>query len=64
MLPLKIYMSTGTIFDTQEKARQMRDILTEKNYPLLYKEVNEGHSWGNWRALIDEPLVYFFGTGK
>ncbi len=63
-LPLKIYMSTGTIFDTQEKARLMRDILTEKNYPLLYKEVNEGHSWGNWRALIDEPLVYFFGIGK
>jgi len=24
--------------------------------------VNEGHSWGNWRALIDEPLIYFFGT--
>jgi enterochelin esterase family protein len=61
-LPLKIYMSTGTIFDTKTKARQMRDILIAKEYPLSYKEVNEGHSWGNWRALIDEPLLYFFGN--
>ncbi|KAF0130754.1 MAG: putative esterase [Bacteroidetes bacterium] len=61
-LPLKVYMSTGTIFDTQARARQMRDILTGKAYPLKYKEVNEGHSWGNWRALIDEPLLFFYGT--
>ncbi len=59
-LPLKIYMSTGTIFDTQNQARNMKAILIEKGYPLLYTEVNQGHSWGNWRALIDEPLVYFF----
>jgi len=54
-------MSTGVIFDTQNQARAMRDIMIQKGYPLLYKEVNEGHSWGNWRALIDEPLIYFFG---
>lgn len=60
-LPLKIYMSTGTIFDTQNQARSMKTILEDKGYPLRYKEVNQGHSWGNWRALIDEPLEYFFG---
>jgi enterochelin esterase-like enzyme len=59
-LPLKIFMSTGTIFDTQVRARQMKEILEEKQYPHHYIEVNEGHSWGNWRALIDEPLRYFF----
>jgi enterochelin esterase family protein len=57
---LKIFMSTGLINDTQNQARAMRDIMQAKGYPLKYIEVNEGHSWGNWRALIEEPLVYFF----
>jgi len=61
LLPLKVFMSTGVINDTQFQARAMKDIMTQKGYPLLYKEVNEGHSWGNWRALMDEPLIYFFG---
>jgi enterochelin esterase-like enzyme len=61
LLPLKIYMSTGVINDTQNQARNMKAVLNEKTYPLMYKEVNQGHSWGNWRALIDEPLIYFFG---
>ena len=61
LMPLKIYMSTGVIYDTQNQARSMKTVLENKGYPLLYKEVNEGHSWGNWRALIDEPLLYFFG---
>jgi enterochelin esterase-like enzyme len=60
-LPLKIFMSTGLINDTQDRARALKAILEAKGYPLLYKEVNEGHSWGNWRALMDEPLIYFFG---
>ncbi|MFZ2906852.1 MAG: alpha/beta hydrolase-fold protein [Cyclobacteriaceae bacterium] len=61
VLPLKIFMSTGVINDTQAKARSMKTVLEAKGYPLSYIEVNEGHSWGNWRALIEEPLVYFFG---
>ncbi len=60
-LPLKIYMSTGTINDTQAKALSLKAVLDSKSYPYIYKEVPEGHSWGNWRALIDEPLIYFFG---
>jgi len=59
-LPLKIYMSTGTINDTQADAERMKSILDAKGYEIKYKEVNESHSWGNWRALIDESLEYFF----
>lgn len=59
-LPLKIFMSTGVIYDTEDAARQMKAILEAKGYPLKYIEVNEGHSWGNWRALLDEILIYFF----
>jgi len=64
LMPLKIYMSTGVIYDTQNQARSMKIVMENKGYALLYKEVNEGHSWGNWRALIDEPLMYFFGKYK
>lgn len=64
LLPLKIFMSTGVIFDTQAGASTLKQILDAKGYPNLYKEVNEGHSWGNWRALMDEPLIYFFGNKK
>ncbi len=59
-LPLKIWMSTGTINDTQANALKMKEILDRKGYEYKYVEVPEGHSWGNWRALIDEPLQYFF----
>lgn len=59
-LPLKVFMSTGTIFDTQSNALKLKSILDSKSYPLMYIEVPEGHSWGNWRSLLDEPLIYFF----
>lgn len=59
-LPLKVFMTTGTIRDTQADALQMKGILTIKGYPLQYIEVPEGHSWGNWRALLDEILVAAF----
>ena len=59
-LPIKVFMSTGVIYDTQYHARLMKSIMEKKGYPLRYIEVNQGHSWGNWRTLIDDILVYFF----
>ncbi len=61
-LPLRIFMSTGTVHDTQDGARRMRDVFEEKGYALRYVEVNEGHSWGNWRALLDDLLAYLWGV--
>ncbi len=57
---LKIYMDTGNIYDTETMARSMQTLLAEKGYSLHYKEYSEGHSWGNWRARIDDILQYFF----
>lgn len=61
-LPLRVFMSTGIISDTEEGARRMKAILSRKKYNLQYVEVNEGHSWGNWRALIDDALLFFFAN--
>lgn len=57
---LKIYMDTGTIYDTQDYALQMKAIMDTKKYLLQYAEYSEGHSWGNWRARVDDILIYFF----
>ncbi len=54
---LEIYMSTGTINDTEDGARRMRDVFEAHGHALTYREVPEGHSWGNWRALLDEALL-------
>jgi hypothetical protein len=29
---------------------------------MMYIETNDQHSWGNWRALLDEMLIYFFSS--
>jgi len=60
-LPVKLIMTTGVIYDTQEEAREMESVyLKEKGYEYRYIEVNESHSWGNWRALADDVLMYLF----
>lgn len=58
--PVKTFMSTGQINDTQEGAVKMKSILDKNTCVYEYKEVNQGHSWGNWRDLIDDLLIYFF----
>ncbi|HMQ00635.1 MAG TPA: alpha/beta hydrolase-fold protein, partial [Cyclobacteriaceae bacterium] len=60
--PIKIAMTSGLINDSHEGARKMKDILDRTACTYQYIEVNEGHSWGNWRALLDEILIFFFGT--
>jgi len=40
---------------------RMKDVLEMKGYNIMYREFNEGHSWGNWRAHIDDMLVFFWG---
>jgi enterochelin esterase-like enzyme len=62
--PLKIFMSTGLIHDTEEGARKMKAILEKNTCAYAYREVNQGHSWGNWRDFIDDILLYFFPVGN
>ena len=54
---IQVAMTTGTIRDTQAEAQRMRTILTGRSQALTYREVPEGHSWGNWRAHIDDVLI-------
>lgn len=58
--PIKISMTSGVINDTSEGGRKMRAIFETNACKYTYREVNEGHSWGNWRGLIDDILIDLF----
>ena len=61
-LPLRIFLSTGTPDDNTQANRHFRTVLQEKGYEMKYVEVQQGHNWENWRPLIDDVLLYFYGT--
>lgn len=58
--PFRVFMTTGVVYDTQEQALKMKALLDNNQVPYAYREVNEGHSWGNWRALLGDMLRWFF----
>jgi enterochelin esterase family protein len=60
--PVKTFLSYGTLFDGTADARTFRDMLASSSYDFRSIERAEGHSWGQWRTLIDEPMVYFFSN--
>ena len=61
-LPLKIFLSSGDRDDNEERTRRFKSILEDKGYEMSYIEVPHGHNWANWKPLIDDVLLYFFGT--
>ena len=38
----------------------VKNYLLENNYDFIWEELPEGHSWGLWRAHIDNLLIFFF----
>ena len=60
--PIKVSMTSGLISDASEGSRKMKEILQTNACQYHYIEVNDGHSWGNWRNLIDDVLIDLFGN--
>ena len=60
--PIKVSMTSGLISDASEGSRKMKEIFQTNACSYTYREVNEGHSWGNWRNLIDDVLIDLFGN--
>jgi enterochelin esterase-like enzyme len=52
-----VHLSTGTIHDGEVLTRRMRDAFAAGGHHLTYREVPEGHSWGNWRALLADVFA-------
>ncbi len=61
---LKFYLDWGTYEPSiMEDGRLMREVLRNKGYEVNWNEWYEGHSWGSWRAHLDEALEFFFSAG-
>jgi enterochelin esterase family protein len=61
-LSLKFYVDLGT-YDIPQLIPLVRNfipILESKGYTYSYAEYHEGHSWGFWKAHIDDALEMFF----
>ncbi len=60
-LPINIFLSSGTYRDNEARTRAFRDVLTDIGYNFHYVEVPFDHSWENWKPLLDDVLIYYFG---
>ncbi|MFX1284086.1 MAG: alpha/beta hydrolase-fold protein [Promethearchaeota archaeon] len=64
---VKFYFDVG-VFETSigsnsnflQMNREMKKIVDAKGFNYYYQEVNEGHSWGSWRARLKDILMYLF----
>lgn len=60
--PVKFYLDIGK-YDIDvliTMTGNLSKLLGSQGYDSVLKEWNEGHSWGSWRAHLDEPLKVFF----
>jgi enterochelin esterase family protein len=62
--PVKLFVSQGTYDYDVDNTRRLRDVLKAKGYPFKFLETNDGHSWGNWRNVLDDMLVFFFAANS
>lgn len=60
MLPLHLYLDWGTFENIYNEHYAFVAILNSKGYPFAQYEYNEGHSWGSWRAHVDDILISFW----
>ena len=61
-LPLRVFLSTGEPNDNTGDNRRFHAVLRDKGYEMQYIEVRQGHDWENWRPLLDDVLLYFYGA--
>ena len=57
----RLWVDTGLLFDTAEENRDALGRLSDSALDVAFLEVNEGHSWGSWRARIAPGLRPLFG---
>jgi enterochelin esterase family protein len=57
---IDIFLSHGSFNDFGETTARFLSMLDRQGYDHGLAVVNEGHSWGNWRALLDDVLLRFW----
>ncbi|MCB2199286.1 hypothetical protein KQI63_07770 [bacterium] len=66
MSGMVFYLDTGTFEGSTylDDNRRLRDVLRDNGNQVTYTEWHEAHSWGNWRAHIDDILYALFHTNS
>jgi|TARA_B110000977_G_scaffold112303_1_gene145521 enterochelin esterase family protein len=59
-LPLKFYISSGSVKDFRMQTRVFYKAIKNMGYPVKYQKVPGSHNWDNWRPLLDDVMIYFF----
>jgi len=59
---LRFYIDVGTydLFGFPQTNRHWHTQLSGRGFKVKYAEFYEGHSWGNWRAHVDDVLRFLF----
>ena len=59
---LRFYIDVGTydLSGFPQTNRNWRTQLSGRGFKVKYAEFYEGHSWGNWRAHVDDALRFLF----
>ncbi len=57
---LKLFITAGTIYDGNTGV-SFSNLLNTHEYDYSFLQTNESHSWGNWRALLDDILIGLIG---
>lgn len=60
---VKIFFNLGTYENLGVDWEEFTNGLDAKGYTYDWKKYHEGHSWGLWRATIDDILPFFFPPG-
>ncbi len=61
VLDVKIYMDAGTYEPSIiNSSSTLKGVLEGNQWDLKWRTWHEGHSWGAWRAHLDEALSYFW----
>jgi len=61
-LNLDFYLDIGTydIAILISMVHDLTNLLKSKGYSCSFREIHEGHSWGNWKEHLRLPLMQFF----
>lgn len=57
---IRVAMVWGTYESVKYYNRTLRDSLIQEGFPVHWGEYYEGHSWGLWRATLDELIDFAF----
>lgn len=61
LLNVKIYMDAGTYEPSiHSSSLNLKDVLEGEGWDLSWRVWHEGHSWGSWRAHLDDALIHFW----